>query len=264
MALTRPTRFMLLVYRMPAQPTANRVYVWRMLKKLGAVYLQQSAAAFPQDRQIRRELEPVLIRISDSGGDYHLLPVRQLPGSELEKLTARFVDQTTRHYAEIIENCEVNFAKEIEFETFRRNFTYEEAEEIRSEYEKIVDWFARVERRDWFGAPNHDETLGWLHRSRELLDEFEGRVFRRQRGEVLEQSPSRLISGPAHRSGRVRRTSSRSMGRSRTEPAPGPTESRPGGPKQIEKRPDQNSISESGGRTRELDGAVPDRNSGAG
>ena len=27
--------------------------------------------------------------------------------------------------------------KEIEFETFRKNFTYEEAEEIRAEFEKI-------------------------------------------------------------------------------------------------------------------------------
>ena len=49
-----------------------------------------------------------------------------------------FQHQSARHYHEIIENCEVNFQKEIEFESFRGNYTYEEAEEIRIEFDKIV------------------------------------------------------------------------------------------------------------------------------
>ncbi len=178
MPTSRPNRFMLLVYRMPARPTANRVYVWRMLKKLGAVNLQQSVTVFPRSKQVARDLEPLLEKITDSAGEYHLLPLQQLPGVETDKLIARFIDQTARHYDEIIENCEINFTKEIEFETFRRNFTYEEAEEIRIEYEKIVGWFERVSQRDWFGAPNREVALGWLERCRQLLEGFEAQVFR--------------------------------------------------------------------------------------
>ena len=63
---------------------------------------------------------------------------------------ALFVEQAAQHYQEIVENCEVNFVKEIEFERFRENFTYEEAEEIRMEFEKITTWFQRVEERDFF------------------------------------------------------------------------------------------------------------------
>ncbi|MBF6606265.1 MAG: hypothetical protein IVW53_11855 [Chloroflexi bacterium] len=200
MPTTRPTRFMLLVYRMPARPTANRVYVWRMLKKLGAVHLQQSVTVFPQNKQIAHELEPLLEKITDSAGEYHLLPLRQLPAVETEKLVARFVDQTARHYEEIIENCEINFTKEIEFETFRRNFTYEEAEEIRIEYEKIVGWFERVSQRDWFGAPNRDAALGWLERCLRLLEGFEAQVFRTQAAADERQSSSR--ESPAGRSAR--------------------------------------------------------------
>src|SRR5450756_248030 len=94
MPTTRPTRFMLLVYRMPARPTANRVYVWRMLKKLGAVNLQQSVTVFPRSKQVARDLEPLLEKITDSAGEYHLLPLQQLPGVETDKLIARFIDQT--------------------------------------------------------------------------------------------------------------------------------------------------------------------------
>ena len=67
--------------------------------------------------------------------------------------------------------------KEIEFEHFRHNYTYEEAEEIRMEFDKICTWFNRVEQRDWFGAPNREEARGWLRRCEALLEEFEAKVF---------------------------------------------------------------------------------------
>jgi hypothetical protein len=171
------TRFTLLVYRMPAKPTAGRVAVWRQLKKIGAIYLQQSVCVFPANSQVRRDLTPILQRIAEAAGEFHLLPLRKLDSAEERKLIQQFQDQTSNHYQEIIENCEVNFTKEIEFETFRKNLTYEEAEEIRAEFEKICAWFDRVRRRDWFGAPNMGEAREWLERCEKMLEEFEARVF---------------------------------------------------------------------------------------
>jgi hypothetical protein len=171
------TNFMVLVYRVPAKPTAGRVAVWRQLKKVGAIYLQQSVCAFPDTSAVRRDLAPILTRIEDAAGEYHLLPMRALDSDEEAKLIKEFVDQTSTHYQEIIENCEVNFTKEIEFETFRKNFTYEEAEEIRLEFEKIRAWFDRVKERDWFGAPNRKQAQEWLGRCEKMLEEFEGKVF---------------------------------------------------------------------------------------
>jgi len=172
-----PQRFLLLVYRMPAKPTSGRVAVWRNLKKTGAVYLQDSVCVIPDTVAQRRELAAVLGRIDDGGGRYHLLPLRKLPPEEEAKLLSLFSAQSAQHYREIVENCEVNFVKEIEFEHFRRNYTYEEAEEIRMEFDKICTWFDRVEERDWFGAPNHDEARDWLRRCEALLEEFEAKVF---------------------------------------------------------------------------------------
>src|SRR5438132_14046054 len=109
-------RFLQLVYRMPAKPTAGRVAVWRSLKKAGAVYLQDSVCVLPDTKELRKELKAVLERIDESKGSYHLLPLGEMPADEEAKLLQRFVDQTSKHYAEIVENCEVNFVKEIEFE----------------------------------------------------------------------------------------------------------------------------------------------------
>jgi hypothetical protein len=174
---TPKTNFMVLVYRVPAKPTAGRVAVWRQLKKVGAIYLQQSVCTFPDIPAVRHDLAPILARIDDAAGEYHLLPLRKLDQGEEAKLVKQFVDQTATHYEEIIENCEVNFTKEIEFETFRKNFTYEEAEEIRLEFEKIRAWFDRVKERDWFSAPNRKQAHEWLVRCEKLLEEFEGKVF---------------------------------------------------------------------------------------
>ncbi|HEY1456163.1 MAG TPA: Chromate resistance protein ChrB [Candidatus Dormibacteraeota bacterium] len=176
----RVDRFTVLVYRMPAKPTAARVAVWRQLKKSGAIYLQQSVCVFPDNRDLRKDLEPTLERITTGKGEYHLLPLRSLDDAEEAKLIQQFQQQTSNHYQEIIENCEVNFTKEIEFETFRKNFTYEEAEEIRAEFEKIGAWYERVLRRDWFGAPNQSNAKAWIDRCEAMLEEFEAKVFERQ------------------------------------------------------------------------------------
>jgi hypothetical protein len=190
--MAKANRFVQLVYRMPPKPTAGRVAVWRSLKKAGAVYLQDSVCVLPDTEALRAELEPVLARIEESDGSYHLLPLVDLPPKEEEKLIQLFVDQTSKHYAEIVENCEVDFVKEIEFEHFRQNYTYEEAEEIRMEFEKIGTWFERVQERDWFGSPNKDQAREWLRRCEELLEGFEAKVFELQGGDEASKSPPHL------------------------------------------------------------------------
>src|SRR5580693_3702324 len=95
-------RFLLLVYRMPAKPTAGRVAVWRNLKKIGAVYLQDSACVLPDTAAQRRELARVLERIDVDGGRYHLLPLRKLPPDAEAKLRALFTEQSAQHYREIV------------------------------------------------------------------------------------------------------------------------------------------------------------------
>jgi hypothetical protein len=178
---------------MPAKPTAGRVAVWRQLKKVGAIYLQQSVCVFPDNAEVRRDLAPILERIGAAAGEFHLLPLRKLDSEEEAKLIQQFQEQTSNHYEEIIENCEVNFTKEIDFEIFRKNFTYEEAEEIRTEFEKIAAWFDRVRRRDWFGAPNMAKAQDWVQRCEKLLEQFEARVFEFQerKGNGLPVIPTR-------------------------------------------------------------------------
>jgi hypothetical protein len=176
-----------------------------MLKKIGAIYIQQSVCVFPHNARVRRELSLVCRKVEEEGGEFHLLPLHRLEADEQRKLVAQFLDQTSKHYREIIENCEVNFQREIEFEIFRKNFTYEEAEEIRTEFEKIVTWFKRVNDRDWFGAPARAVAEQWLVKCEDLVDDFETRVFAAQQGDSSEAPPSsNLVPPPRTGRGAVR------------------------------------------------------------
>jgi hypothetical protein len=83
-------------------------------------------------------------------------------------------------YCNLVRSCDVNFSKEIEFETFRQNFTYAEAEEIGQELDKIRRWYDRVVERDWFGAARREAARQSIERSAKLLEEFEEKVFLKQ------------------------------------------------------------------------------------
>src|SRR3954449_6831367 len=165
--------WVLLVYRVPTEPASKRVGVWRDLKRMGALYLQQCVCIFPNRPDVVEELDRVAAKIVAMEGEYTRFDIPLLRPADEEKIVQAVRDLRNKEYAEIIEECETKFVKEIEFEHFRQNYTYEEAEEIRMEFEKICTWFERVQERDWFGAPNAGEAREWLRRCESLLETFE-------------------------------------------------------------------------------------------
>ena len=62
-------RWLILIYRLPREPSRHRVAVWRKLKDLGALYLQDSVAALPEDAVNREQLEWLQLRIQEADGE---------------------------------------------------------------------------------------------------------------------------------------------------------------------------------------------------
>jgi DNA-binding transcriptional regulator PaaX len=171
--------WLLLVYRVPSEPSNNRVSVWRELKRLGVLYLQQCVCIVPAFAECVRGVQAVTTRIEALQGTYNLFRIAQVEAAEEERLFAGFRQLSAKEYAEIIEECQTKFTKEIEFERFRQNFTYEEAEEIREDLEKIRRWFTRVIERDWFAAGMREQVEAELQQCERLLEEFEQEVYHR-------------------------------------------------------------------------------------
>ncbi len=175
----KPLGWAVLIYRVPTEPASKRVSVWRDLKRLGALYLQQCVCIVPDVAGVVDELEAVAAKIPAVGGEMTLLQLPRLRPADEVKIIAAYRTQRASEYAEIIEERETQFVKEVEFEHFRQNYTFEEAEEIEQDLEKIRRWFTRVQERDWFGAERREEVEAWLVRCQDLLAGFEEEVYRR-------------------------------------------------------------------------------------
>jgi DNA-binding transcriptional regulator PaaX len=131
-------QWLLLVYRIPAEPTRLRAMVWRRLKALGAVYLQNSAAALPARDGAERALRKLRREILDKCVDFH---------AGLEK------EYATTH------------------------FTYGELEENEVELAKLRSWYEKVEACDAYGAPKRAEAARALDECGEVLELYAARVY---------------------------------------------------------------------------------------
>jgi len=168
---------LVLVYRVPTEPASRRVSVWRHLKRMGALYLQQCVCIMPNRPELIEELDRGIASIREYRGDSTLFDVPALRPEDEEKIVATFRALRNKEYEEIIEECETKFVKEIEFEHFRQNYTYAETEEIRQDLDKIRRWFDRVVERDWFEAERRSAVEAAIERCGELLADFEQKVY---------------------------------------------------------------------------------------
>jgi hypothetical protein len=190
-ALDRPgetQRWLLLIYRIKAESSGRRTYVWRQLRQLGAVYLQQAAAVLPDQPELRLELDRLGQHIRGSGGEASLLETVSPTQAWEEEMFARFNAARDAEYSEILDSVE-SFEDEIRRETRKKRFRFAELEEGDADWEKLQRWFARLTERDFFGAAGRVDAEVALARGRALLDEFTAEVYRVEGLEAGEADP---------------------------------------------------------------------------
>jgi hypothetical protein len=180
-------RWLLLVYRIKAESSGRRTYVWRQLRQLGAVYLQQAVAILPDQAELRADLDRLGRRIRSTGGEASLLQTTSPSRDWEDELVASFNAARDAEYEEILDSVE-GFEDEIRRETRKKRFRFAELEEGEADWDKLQRWFARLTERDFFGAEGRAGAEAALARGRALLDEFTKEVYR---AEGLGPDPAR-------------------------------------------------------------------------
>lgn len=167
-------QWLLLIYRVPAEPTRLRATVWRRLKSLGAVYLQNSAAALPARDGAERPLRRLRREILEMDGSAVLLSCSAVAGGP--DVIALFQAARDSEYEEILDKC-VDFHAGLEKEYAANHFTYGELEENEVELVKLRNWYDKVRVRDVYGAPKRSETAQALDACGEALELYAGSVY---------------------------------------------------------------------------------------
>ena len=67
--MTTRDRWVFLSYRLPRDPSAPRLAVWRRLKRLGVAQLLDGLVALPADSRNREQLEWTAEQVTESGGE---------------------------------------------------------------------------------------------------------------------------------------------------------------------------------------------------
>lgn len=164
----------MLVYRIPSEPTRLRAAVWRRLKGLGAVYLQNAVAVLPQGAAAERALRALRHEIQEMGGTSQLLKAEALAGHD--DLVAIFNKARDEEYGEVVSRCQ-DFLAEIETETKASHFTYPELEENDEDLTKLRGWFEKVAARDVLQAARRGEAQEAIERAMLALEGFAERVY---------------------------------------------------------------------------------------
>lgn len=170
-------RWLLLIYRVPSEPTRLRATVWRRLKSLGSVYLQNSAAALPVSPAAERALRKLRHDIVDMGGSAVLLECGALVGEA--EIIDSFQKARNDEYEEIVDRC-ADFLQQVQKEHDAEHFSYAELEENEVDLAKLRSWLAKVVERDAFGASGREATEEWLARCDTALEGYAAEVYARE------------------------------------------------------------------------------------
>lgn len=172
----RAARWLLLMYKVPAEPSRKRIALWRSLKGLGAVYLQNGVCLLPKSDEHARRLKIIENEIHEMSGESVLLETVALDRTQENKVLARFNADRDEQYREFLGKC-ADFEVEIARETAAGHFTYAELEENDVDLKKLQSWLQKIAKLDFYGAPLATEAAERLQVCETLLDAYARRVF---------------------------------------------------------------------------------------
>lgn len=166
-------------YKVPTEPSRKRVYVWRKLKDIGAVYLQQGVGLLPHSEDSLRELEQLRKEVFDMGGEAAVLSLSFLSAEDEQRLINDCQASRNQEYDEIIDKCGL-LIEELEHETAISKFTFAEIEENEEELHKINRWLQKVVARDYFAAPGRLAALAIIEQATHRANQYAEEVYRRE------------------------------------------------------------------------------------
>ncbi len=98
--------WLLLTYKLPSDPSARRVYVWRKLKKLGAVTIFEAVWVLPDSQRTHEQFQWLVAEIQEMGGEAMFWKAHAELASQEQELTCRFTRQVDVVYQTLLEKME--------------------------------------------------------------------------------------------------------------------------------------------------------------
>lgn len=179
MSETSLRRWLLLIYRLPTDPSSARSAVWRETRRLGALSLQHGVCLLPDEGQTRDAYARLQERIATYGGEAMVLETVSPDLAWEARIIAQFNAARDEEYEEVVDETE-RFHEEIARERRKGKFTFAELEDEESNLERLRKYLAQVQERDSFDAAGRSRAAQEVERCAETLEQFAHEIYRVQ------------------------------------------------------------------------------------
>jgi hypothetical protein len=144
--------WLMLVVRMPAEPSRHRVAVWRELRRLGSLQIGQGVWVLPDVPVFADRLGDLVELAQRREGEVLVLDAAGRNSHDEGRLRAMFTAERADEWTEFIRDSE-KFDAEIDKEIAKGKFTMAELEEEEQSLERLHRWHRDIKARDVFDCP---------------------------------------------------------------------------------------------------------------
>jgi hypothetical protein len=120
------TNWVLFHYKIPPEPSASRVYIWRKLKRIGAILHQDAVWVLPSTPRTREHFQWLAAEIVEMDGEAMLWEAQPALDGQDDSLAEQFLKQVEQAYAEILEQLQ---AAEPDLEVLSRQYQQTKAKD---------------------------------------------------------------------------------------------------------------------------------------
>lgn len=148
---------MLLVYRLPREPSAPRLAVWRSLRRFGAVLLGDGLAALPADERTIEHCEWLAAGIEENGGFAAVWLATPRQRRTAERLAAQATAAAEAEYGAVLDEA---------------TMAGDDVAQAAAAQRRLRRRLREISARDYFGAPSREAARVAVERltaSRQLL-----------------------------------------------------------------------------------------------
>lgn len=169
-------RWLVLVIKLPAEPSRHRVAVWRELRKVGALSLGQGIWAVPDVPVFADGVMRAVALTERAEGQAVTLHASGRSPEDASRFEALFTAARSEDWTEFLADCG-KFEEEIAKEIRIAKFTLAELEEEEQSLERLRRWHRDLTARDVFGAPQATEAAERLKQCNAACEDYAERVF---------------------------------------------------------------------------------------
>lgn len=163
-------------YKVPIEPSTLRVRIWRNLKALGVLYVQQSVCLVPKTPEVELKLSKLKMLIAEHRGDSFMVEIMQFAHYSQDELIRLINEQREKEYNELLEHCE-QFIEKLNTVSLKQNDKFYKIEENETELMRLKRLQRKIMKRDYFKHELSRQSKDCLLRCEEKLYSFSEDVY---------------------------------------------------------------------------------------